>query len=455
VDDDDKAERIGAAGQVWTQVLDAMRARIGGQDVDVWLKGARPVHLDGTVLIVEVANRYYADWIGENYQALLGEELSTALGRRVELRTTWRDEPTAEEPRSGVPDADLDRRPRGIGVVTGQTFESFVIGECNKFAHAAAVAVSENPARNYNPLFIYGATGLGKTHLMHAIANRVLATTANARVVYVTAEDFMNEMINSLQYKRMEDFRAKYRRQASVLLVDDVQFLSGKERTQEEFFHTFNALQGSGRQIVLTSDVVPRDIDKLEPRLRTRFEGGLLADMQAPDKETMLAILRQKADAHRLVLPRDVVDAIVGLVAGNIRELEGVLNRIGALHVFYDEPITIDWARKRLPGVFDPPVVHVTVPAIIETVAKFHNVRSADLTGGKRTRTLTRPRHIAMYLARMHTTLSFPELGREFGDRDHSTIQHGYRKVQEQIGKDPDLAYQVKLIEQSLHSRGA
>jgi chromosomal replication initiator protein len=159
VDDDDKAERIGAAGQVWTQVLDAMRARIGGQDVDVWLKGARPVHLDGTVLIVEVANRYYADWIGENYQALLGEELSTALGRRVELRTTWRDEPTAEEPRSGVPDADLDRRPRGIGVVTGQTFESFVVGECNRFAHAAASAVADNPARNYNPLFLYGVHG--------------------------------------------------------------------------------------------------------------------------------------------------------------------------------------------------------------------------------------------------------------------------------------------------------
>jgi chromosomal replication initiator protein len=444
------------ADRVWGQVLDAMRRRIGGQDVDVWLKGAHPTHLGDQQFVIEVANRYYADWIAENYQAALAEELGGILGRRAELRLTWRDEPTGEEPHPAAADQDLDRRPRGIGVVASQTFESFVIGECNKFAHAAASAVAENPARNYNPLFIYGATGLGKTHLMHAVANRVLANVPNARVVYVTAEDFMNEMINCLQYKRMEDFRAKYRRQASVLLVDDVQFLSGKERTQEEFFHTFNALQGSGRQIVLTSDVVPREIDKLEPRLRTRFEGGLLADMQAPDKETMLAILRQKAAQHRLSLPREVVDAIANLVAGNVRELEGLLNRLGALHAFYEhEPITLEWARKRLPGVFDPPVVRVTVPAIIETVAKFHNVRSADITGTKRTRTLTRPRHIAMYLARVHTELSFPELGREFGDRDHSTIQHGYRKVLEEIEADPDLAYKVKLIEQSLQSRGA
>jgi chromosomal replication initiator protein len=178
--------------------------------------------------------------------------------------------------------------------------------------------------------------------------------------------------------------------------------------------------------------------------------------MQAPDKETTLAILRQKADQHRLVLPREVVDAMANLVAGNIRELEGLLNRLSALHSFYEhEPITLEWARKRLPGVFDPPVVRVTVPAIIETVAKFHNVRSADITGTKRTQTLTRPRHIAMYLARVHTELSFPELGREFGDRDHSTIQHGFRKVQEQLSKDPDLAYKVKLIEQSLQSRGS
>jgi chromosomal replication initiator protein len=434
---------------LWDNLLEAMRRRIGKQDVEVWLKAVVPVHLDADTLVLEVPNRYYAEWIGENYADPLRAEARTQLGRTTELRFTWRDEPTAEEPRPGG-DPDLDHRPRGIGVNAEQTFESFVIGECNKFAHAAANAVADHPARNYNPLFIYGSTGLGKTHLMHAIANRVLQTHPSSRIVYVTAEDFMNEMINCLQYKRMDDFRAKYRKQAGVLLVDDIQFLSGKERTQEEFFHTFNALQSSGRQIVLSSDVIPKDIDKLEPRLRTRFEGGLLADMQAPDKETLLAILRQKADALRLQIPPDLADAIANLVAGNIRELEGVLNRISALHSFYDEPITLEWARKRLPGVFDPPMVTVTVAGIIEAVARFHNLRSADITGTKRTRTLTRPRHIAMYLARAHTTLSFPELGREFGGRDHSTIQHGFRKVKEELEQDPDLAYKVKLIEQGL-----
>ncbi|MEZ4238920.1 MAG: chromosomal replication initiator protein DnaA [Myxococcota bacterium] len=438
---------------LWEGLLAAMRTRIGSQDVDVWLKAATPVHLDDEVMLLEVANRYYADWITDNYLDALRDEARSALGRAVELKFTWRDEPTAEEP-IPLSDADLEREPRGLGVNLTQTFESFVIGECNKFAHAAACAVADHPARNYNPLFIYGSTGLGKTHLMHAIANRVLGTEDQARVVYVTAEDFMNEMINCLRYKRMDDFRAKYRKRASVLLVDDVQFLSGKERTQEEFFHTFNALQTSGRQIVLTSDVIPRDIDKLEPRLRTRFEGGLLADMQAPDKETLLAILRQKADAQRLHIPADLADAIAAIVAGNIRELEGLLNRLSALHSFYDhEPITIDWARKRLPGVFDPAPVTVTVAGIIEAVAKFHNLRSADITGNKRTRTLTRPRHIAMYLARVHTNRSFPELGREFGDRDHSTIQHGYRKVREELEADPDLAYKVRLIEQGLQIR--
>ncbi|MEQ1503874.1 MAG: chromosomal replication initiator protein DnaA [Myxococcota bacterium] len=437
---------------LWDSLLDAMRQRIGTQDVEVWLRSASPVHLDDDVMILEVANRYYADWIGENYLDSLRGEARAILGRPVEMRFTWRDEPTAEEPRPGI-DVDGDREPRGLGVNTTQTFDSFVIGECNKFAHAAASAVADHPARNYNPLFIYGSTGLGKTHLMHAIANRVLADDEPARIVYVTAEDFMNEMINCLRYKRMEDFRAKYRKRATVLLVDDVQFLSGKERTQEEFFHTFNALQTSGRQIVLTADVVPKDIDKLEPRLRTRFEGGLLADMQAPDKETLLAILRQKADTNRLSIPADLADAIANLVAGNIRELEGLLNRLSALHSFYDEPITIDWARKRLPGVFDPAPATVTVVGIIEAVAKFHNLRSADITGTKRTRTLTRPRHIAMYLARVHTNLSFPELGREFGDRDHSTIQHGFRKVKEELEQDPDLAYKVRLIEQGLHVR--
>ncbi len=437
---------------MWNRLLDAMSTRIGQQDVDIWLKTAQPVQLEDDTLLLEVANRYYADWITDNYMEILQDEARSVWRRTIQPQFTWRDDPTAEEPGPTVSDT-AELQTRAIGVNTGQTFDSFVIGECNKFAHAAASAVADQPAHSYNPLFIYGSTGLGKTHLLHAVANQVLSEYPAARIVYVTAEDFMNEMINCLRYKRMEEFRAKYRKRATVLLVDDVQFLSGKERTQEEFFHTFNTLQSSGRQIILTSDVVPKDIDKLEPRLRTRFEGGLLADMQAPDAETLLAILRQKAELQALHIPTDLADGIASAVAGNIRELEGVLNRLSALHSFYNEPLTLEFARKRLPSVFDPAPVPVTVAGIIEAVARFHNLRSADITGNKRTRTLTRPRHIAMYLARVHTSLSFPELGREFGGRDHSTIQHGFRKVEQQLSDDPDLAYKVRLIEQGLQIR--
>ena len=263
----------------------------------------------------------------------------------------------------------------------------------------------------------------------------------------------MNEMIDCLRHKRMEDFRAKYRKRATVLLVDDIQFLSGKERTQEEFFHTFNALQLAGRQIVLTSDVTPRDIEKLEPRLRTRFEGGLLADMQAPDRETLVAILRQKADQQRIDIPNDLGDAIANKVAGNIRELEGIINRLAALQSFYNQPLSLEFASNKLPNIFTATPSEVTCSAIIDAVARFHNLRSADIIGTKRTRTLTRPRHIAMFLARKHTRLSFPELGREFGDRDHSTVQHGCRKVKGLLADDADLAYKIRLIEQGLNVR--
>jgi chromosomal replication initiator protein len=437
---------------LWETMLAGMRARIGSHDVLIWLGPSRPVRLAEDRVVVEVPNRYYAEWIQDNYREALEEEAANARGRPVAVEFVFAEDAPTEAP-VPTPIADpAQEAPRAYGLNVRQTFESFVVGECNRFAHAAASAVADNPARNYNPLFLYGSTGLGKTHLMHAIGNRVLGL-AGSRVVYVTAEDFMNEMINGIRFERMDSFRAKYRRRATVLLVDDVQFLSGKERTQEEFFHTFNALQLAGRQIVLTADVPPKDIDALEPRLRTRFEGGLLADLQAPDRETLIAILRAKSETLRLDIPDDLGDAIASTVAGNVRELEGILNRLSALQSFYDEPLSLDFARRQLPKVFDPEPPSVTVAGIIDAVARFHSLRSPDLTGNKRTRTLTRPRHIAMYLARMHTNLSFPELGREFGGRDHSTIQHGFRKVEEEIGRDADLAYKIRLIEQHLQIR--
>ncbi len=438
---------------LWSRLVAAVAGGRPAQDVEVWFERARPLRWSDGRLTVELPNSYYADWIAENYLVELQRAARELVGP-LEFVWTYPDEVTAESPREQRIQPEPDGRHSGVNLT--QTFDNYVIGECNKLCHAAAWAVAEKPAKIYNPLFMYGATGLGKTHLMHAIANRALGADSETRVIYVTVEDFMNEMINDIRYKRMEDFRGKYRRRAAILLVDDVQFLSGRERTQEEFFHTFNALQSSGRQIVLTADVAPDQIDKLEPRLRTRFEGGLLADLSAPDKETLIAILRQKADQLRIDVPGDLADQIANTVKGNIRSLEGVLKKLAAIRGLYNEPITLANARRHLPHVFEaPPPPRLSVSAIVEAVARLHGLRSADILGPKKTRTLTRPRQIAMYLARRHTPHSFPELGREFGDRDHSTIQHGFRKVESEINTDQDLSYKVKLIEQALGFGGS
>lgn len=433
---------------VWTRITERLRRVITQQEFEVWFTGIRLVEITPDSLVIEAPNDVYADWIRESYAEVVLSVAQELLGgsRRLEVKVN---DGLTERPALSSEPPPL---PRALGINPDQRFENFVIGECNKFAHAAAAAVAERPDVTYNPLFIYGSTGLGKTHLMHAIANEILASHQDARVIYVTAENFMNEMIDALRLKRMEEFRSKYRQRASLLLVDDVQSLSGRDRTQEEFFHTFNALLTAGHQIVLTSDVLPKDIDKLEPRLRTRFEGGLLADMAPPDRETLVAILLAKAAALGLEIPPDLADAVSSMVKGNIRELEGVLHRLAALTRVYHQPPTLALARQHLPSLFDPVPVQVTVSAVIEAVARVHNLRSVDLTGHRRSRSLANPRQIAMYLARKHTGASFPELGREF-DRDHSTIQHGCRKVDDELKSNPDLAAKIRLIEQTLGLR--
>ena len=444
--------------ELWVQMLQSMQQRMDRRDIDIWLKPCRPMRFDGRSFFVEAPNQYYIDWILGNYVDALAAGVADVMKADIRVEVVVRDEsgPSSDPNTSFFEQTDVhsSAEARGQGVNTRQTFASFVVGECNKFAHAAARAVAEKPAQTgYNPLFIYGATGLGKTHLMHAIANELLAQDPTAKVVYATSEEFVNEVIQGIRNNRMEALRSKYRKQATVLLVDDIQFLANKDRTQEEFFHTINALQNAGRQVVISSDKTPREIEKLEPRLRTRFEGGLLADLSAPDKETLLAILYQKAEALSLYIPPLVADAIAQQVLGNIRELEGILHRLAALQSFYREPLTLEFVRRKLPDLFAPSNVQITVGVVIEAVARYHNLKNADLTGGRRTRTLTRPRHIAMYLARKHTALSFPELGREFGNRDHSTIQYGVKLIEETSHTNPDLGYILRLIEQSLQLR--
>lgn len=439
--------------QVWENILTDLRKSVRHEEVEIWFGDAQFIERQGEHFIVEVPNKYYVEWIEENYQKMLDQSASAHLKEPCRIKCIGREEPTAEVPLNEDSKSVSSAYPRALGVNRNQTFANFVVGGCNQFASAAAEAIVNQPGQNYNPLFIYGASGLGKTHLMHAIGNEVVQKNPEARVVYVTSEDFMNEMIQCLRLRKMEDFRSKYRRRASVLLIDDVQFLSGRERTQEEFFHTFNALQAAGRQIVLTSDVEPARIESLEPRLKTRFNGGLLADMQAPEHETLLSILQQKAKTLDVHVPLDLAEAICNVIQGNIRELEGLLNRLKAQQRFFGEPLTLEFAERALQDVFKPQAPHVTVPMIIEAVANIHNIRSSDLTGTSRQRSLTRPRQIAYYLARTHTSLSFPELGREFGGRDHSTIQHGCRRVQERVDQDPDLTTRIVMIEDLLHLR--
>ncbi len=427
----------------WNQVLQNVGEQIGHQDVAIWFSSTTPTVWTPERVLLQVPNQYYADWILENYQGPLEAAFRAVLGHLPTVDFEAADDPTAE-----LPIIDDDCVAPESGLHARYTFASLVVGECNKLAVAAAQAVSDGPARAYNPLTIYGPTGLGKTHLMHAIGNEVAQRHRGARVLYVTAEAFMNEMIDSLRDKRMDDFRAKYRQRASVLLVDDIQFLSGKDRTQEEFFHTFNALVSSGRQIVLSCDVEPAAIDKLEPRLRTRFQGGLPVDVQPPDRETLLAILHKKAGAMGVTVPTDVADRIATRGRGNVREVEGLLNKWTALRALHAPPEA--GVRFLADAEANPGLVPVSV--VIQAVARTHGVRSADITGPKRNRMMTRARHLAMYLARRHCGVSFPELGREFG-RDHSTVQHGVAKVESDLKVDDDLATRVRVLEQQILAR--
>lgn len=332
----------------------------------------------------------------------------------------------------------------------GKTFERFVVGGCNQFAHAAAQAVGDGPTSDrYNPLFIYGGTGLGKTHLMVAVGHRRLQHDPTARVLYVTAEQFTNELIEALRFKRMLEFRDKYRKNVDLLLMDDIQFVSGKERTMEELFHTFRELRVSGRQIVFTADVLPREIKGFEPRLLTRCESGMLADMQPPDHETLVAILHQKAASASVDLSHEVARWIAARVRGSIREIEGVVHRLAALCELYRERASVGFVRAHLGNVLPEGPPSPEAQDVLQVVAETYDVQINDLLGRQRVRRLVLPRHVAMFLVRKHTGHSFPEIGRRFR-RDHTTVQHACRKIESRLMSDVELRQQVHIIERTL-----
>jgi chromosomal replication initiator protein len=441
--------------QAWKRSLDILRDRIDVQDYECFIRRLRPVALRDRNLLVEAPSKLAVDLISDRYLTVIEEVLSDTVGAPVHVLIQ---PPSAAQqelfPLSTPAAAQAPARSRRLsGVLEKFTFDSFVVGGSNQFAHAACKAVANQPGDHYNPLFLYGGVGLGKTHLVNAIGNQILEHDPSRRVVYLSSDSFMNELINALGRDRMEDFKARFRR-VDVLIVDDVQFLAGRERTQDEFFHTFNSLYESRRQIVLTSDKFPKQIPDLEERLRNRFEWGLIADIQPPDMETRVAILQKKAEAERIDLPHDVALFLASNIDSNVRELEGSLTRLGAFASLNKSLISVDFARQVLQNMLREKPVSITIDMIQKVVCEFYSLRLSDLRSKKRSRTVAVPRQVAMYLCRRHTNASFPSIGDRFGGRDHSTVIHAAHVVHQRMHEDPTFRAVIERIEHMLEQGG-
>ncbi|ACX51178.1 chromosomal replication initiator protein DnaA [Ammonifex degensii KC4] len=420
----------------WKEILANLEKVVARHSFEHWLKPLRPVACANQTVYIAVPNHFSKDWLTQRYAPILKQAFSEALGMDLAVKFILAE----EEPLY----INLEAKNNSAVITPPQlnpkyTFENFVVGNSNRFAHAAALAVAEAPARAYNPLFIYGGVGLGKTHLMHAIGHHILSRRPDLKVAYVTTEKFTNEMIDALQMNRTQQFREKYRN-VDVLLIDDIQFLAGKERTQEEFFHTFNTLYEAARQIVISSDRPPKEIPTLEERLRSRFEWGLITDIQPPDFETRVAILRKKAQLENVTVPDETLLFIADRIQSNIRELEGAFIRVVAFAALTNSPITPETAATVLKDIFHAPrKKEVTVETIQEVVAKYYNLKPEDLRGKKRHRAVALPRQIAMYLARELTDLSLPKIGELFGGRDHTTVLHACEKISAALKEDLKL----------------
>lgn len=427
-----------------------MRAEMTQVTFDTWIKAAlRPLGFSGDQFFIEAVTDFYHQFVVPRYAVLISNSLSQAAGKPIKAQLLTPAQ--ADEYREGVTPEDKPAPASSLN--PKYTFDTFVVGNNNRFAHAAALAVAESPADAYNPLFIYGGVGLGKTHLMHAIGHYMLSQKPTMRVKYVTCELFMNEMVNSLNKKTQTEFREKYRN-IDVLMVDDIQFLTGKVGTQEEFFHTFNALHTAGKQIILSSDKPPKEIAKLEERLRSRFEWGLIADIAKPDLETRVAILQKKAEDELLHVDGEVLEMIAERVASNIRELEGCLTRLVAYSSLTGRPIDRALAEEALKEVFarsEPR--HVTCDDVMEAVATYYNVTVDDLKGPRRSRDVAVPRQIAMYIAREVVGAPLTMIGDCFGGRDHSTVNHACQKVTREVKTSPTLNNLVSDLCQQLQER--
>ncbi|BCX05568.1 MAG: chromosomal replication initiator protein DnaA [Candidatus Roseilinea sp.] len=451
------------AEEAWRSVLGEIEVGMGRSSYVTWLKSARLITYEDGQFVIGVANGYAKEWIEQrklsDIRRMLGERMGRSVDVSLVVMTQHANQPVMDSPRSaelpahGTTPAQPSRAPgytngtTSDGLQKRYTFEAFVVGSGNRMAHAAAMAVAEAPAERYNPLFLYGGSGLGKTHLLHAIGNSAKQRGLVCR--YVTSETFTNELISAIRSQSQEAFRNRYR-YVDMLLMDDVQFIAGKESTQEEFFHTFNALHGANKQIVLTSDRAPKMMVTLEDRLRSRFEWGLMVDIAPPDLETRMAILQHKVAQMGCTIPADVIEFVAKQIQSNVRELEGALTRLLATSEMTGRPITIQFARDTLADLVGRRA-HITPSQVIETVAKYYNISVADMVSPSRNKELVQPRQIAMYLIRQETDASLPEIGGLLGGRDHTTILHGVERIKDRLETEEQLRRDVMSVREQLY----
>jgi chromosomal replication initiator protein len=446
--------------QIWQAAQEELRFQLAKPSYETWLKNASLVGREKNAFKIGVPTKLAKDWLEDRYSAVIKETLSAIVSADVSVAfevVPGQAEPArqrsavalAEEPPPELEEPRLDEE----SLLNPKfQFQHFVVGNNSRFAHAACRAVAETPAKAYNPLFLYGGVGLGKTHLMHAIGHAVVEKHHRRRVAYVTSEKFMNEMISSIQEGRMNDFRTRYRT-VDVLLVDDIQFLAGKDRTQEEFFHTFNSLHELNRQIVISSDRPPKEIPTLEERLRSRFQWGLIADIQPADFETRVAILKSKVGNYARLVPEDVLSFIAHKIQKNIRELEGALIRVIAHASLNRSPVTVEMAAKLLQDVIPSTDTRtLSIETISRTVANFYHISLEEMKGKRRDKHIVFPRQVAMYLIREETASSLPAIGQAFGGRDHTTVLHSYEKISTESKEDQRLQSDLRKLRELLYS---
>jgi chromosomal replication initiator protein len=444
--------------QIWTAVQDELRFQLAKPSYETWLKNTTLLSADGSIYRVGVPSKLAKDWLEDRFAGLIQETLQAVTGNEVEVdfvvsSNGHRSALAGEDDLLAADDMPEPAPPVGQSELSEKfKFSSFVVGNNSRFAHAAAKAVADAPGETYNPLFLYGGVGLGKTHLMHAIGHDVRRRFPKKRVLYLTSEQFMNEVIASIQTARMSEFRVTYRT-VDVLLIDDIQFLAGKDRTKEEFFHTFNALHEINKQIVISSDRPPKEIPTLEDRLRSRFEQGLLADIQSPDFETRLAILRSKLNANANLVSEAVLTFIAHKVQKNIRELEGALTRVLAFSAIHQRPVDEEEAARLLEDIIPAGNRRpLTIDRIQETVAEYYQVSVEDMKSKRRDKHIVFPRQVAMFVVREETPSSLPVIGQAFGGRDHTTALHSIEKIMNELKEDDRLRYEVQSIRERLYA---